>query len=441
MCYQTADNWADRHSRWIRRRKTKALAKGRVSDGILADCAAFCRDLKAASEHFKMTADNVINYDETRVMVGKSGEYRLERVGKERGQVRKDKAKTLGSLLTFASAAGHVLMSVWIIKGKKRADMDKALLGADFCIADTKYELRSDVPRYYAFTESGYSNKHVHKSAIETFCKIWQLRHPGMHCYLLGDQLDCHKKTNIIKAALEKDVFMWLLPANTSHFLQPLDHAVFGLFKKKIGTAHVGVRLRGDETSSDALKGLYGVAYDAERSALMPRVIKKAFKATGIYPLDEARIMKLARDNAGELERAVDTELELKCASIMRRALEARVQAAKPATPVRAKKALLRGNAVFSPDGLIAADAAARAEAAEAKAKTKKKRQDAAAAKKARTCHAVKCKVECKSARQRLKWSHCSDCGAIYCTAHGRAFDLHIRKHVQETQPVPMDVV
>ena len=445
MAKQTAYNWADRHRRWIKKRKTKQLARGRVSDDIVDDCQAFCELFKAAGNEFQMSAKNVINYDETRVMVGTGGEYRLERVGKDRAQVRKEKGRTLGSLLTFVSAEGKVLMSVWIIKGKKGCGNDKNLLEADFHIPATSYELRSDVLRFYAVTATGYSNTDLQKSAISKFCEIWALRHPGLHCYLLGDQLRCHQDIATIKAALTNNVFMWLLPANASHFLQPLDHACFALFKKKIRAADVGVRLGGHKSTPDSLAGLYSVAYEAERAALMPRVIQRAFESTGIWPFRPVKIMELARANAGEVEHAERTAYDARAADMMTKALQAREQAAGPQKPVRRNKAKHDGKSIFSPHQLLEKAAAQKAEAAAAKETAKKKRLDKAkakaAAKKARTCWATRCDKVSRSSRVSSKWKKCSECPARYCPAHQRAYTLHTKKHEKEAQPVPMDVV
>lgn len=61
----------------------------------------------------------MFNFDETRI-VQKGGNmklFRVEAAGKERANVRSTRHNTVASLLTFVSADGGVLLSVYILNG------------------------------------------------------------------------------------------------------------------------------------------------------------------------------------------------------------------------------------------------------------------------------------------------------------------------------------
>ena len=66
------------------------------------------------------------------------------------------------------------------------------------------------------------------------FCNAWQEISKSRYCYDFGDQLGAQKNDIVTKKCLKKIVFICLLPANTSHFLQPLDDVVFACFKQTL---------------------------------------------------------------------------------------------------------------------------------------------------------------------------------------------------------------
>lgn len=49
---------------------------------------------------------------------------------------------------------------------------------------------------------------------------------------LIGDNLQSHFTPSVIRAAKDKGVYFTPLPPNSTHIMQPLDVAVFGLVKK-----------------------------------------------------------------------------------------------------------------------------------------------------------------------------------------------------------------
>ena len=64
-------------------------------------------------------ADNVYNYDETRVSIADEGGVMNEKVSKECVQHRGMRGKTNGSLVSFVGAYKIVMMSVKIFLAKK----------------------------------------------------------------------------------------------------------------------------------------------------------------------------------------------------------------------------------------------------------------------------------------------------------------------------------
>ncbi len=75
---------------------------------------------------------------------------------------------------------------------------------------------------------------------------------------------------------------MWLLPSNTSHFLQPLDHLVFATFKKLIAKETYAAVVYAVFAGQDLDTLLFGLVLDIEQDAFTPRIIRAAFRNTGL---------------------------------------------------------------------------------------------------------------------------------------------------------------
>ena len=170
------------------------------------------------------------------MFISTNGVICLEHISKERPQRQGFKGRTIGSLVSFVGANGLVYMSVWIFKAKISSDEseedDEGLAQADFTLLVKDNILRSNWPRFYVFSKSGYSNKKIHSNIMAKFGEIWKHCEPKHYCWLFGDQLAAHKTADIVKNSLADGVMCWLLPANTSHFLQLLDDKVFARFKQ-----------------------------------------------------------------------------------------------------------------------------------------------------------------------------------------------------------------
>ena len=285
--YKWAISFQKRHEEELKMRKTKLLASKRVDKRIPDHVLQFICQVETVSEHYPMSASNVVNYDETRVFIGVDGEICMEHISKDRAQKRGFKGRTIGSLVSFVAANGQVLMSGWIFKAKQaKEDENSDMLTDEFNIAEDKPNLRGKWQRFYAFTTSGYSNKMLHRSIIRKFAAVWNEIDNQKHCWLFGDQLGCHKCPKMVKEALEFRVMCWLFPANTSHFLQPLDDLIFARFKQVLKLTARKLSLGHNLNPYDLSAALYDAGYRAEQEAFTERVIVRAFERTGVWPFN-----------------------------------------------------------------------------------------------------------------------------------------------------------
>ena len=258
----TMKRFLKRHKDSLRVTKSKLLAAKRTDESTLDSVADFCASLEEMRGRYKMMAKNTINYDETRIFVGQGGESVIERKDKKRTQRKGFKGRAVGSLVSFIAADGAVLMSVWIMKCE--VDKETGLLKCDLRLPHGKHLLRGKWPRFFCFTQSTYNNSEVHRDIMKKFCEVWKLHNPNLHCYVFGDQLACHYDIETVRSSLQDHIFIWSLPANTSHFLKPLDDACFARLNQGIRTLVSGVRLSGSNTGEDVIDRIHSVAYEVE---------------------------------------------------------------------------------------------------------------------------------------------------------------------------------
>ena len=112
---------------------------------------------------------------------------------------------------------------------------------------------------------------------------------------MFGDQLGAHKSATVTEACLKRNVLSCLLPANTSHFLQPLDDTVFAWFKQAVSNEFKGYKLSQQTTSQDIKCMMFEATYHAEVLAFTERVIKRSFSNTGMFPWNRDLILGKAK--------------------------------------------------------------------------------------------------------------------------------------------------
>ncbi len=291
--------WLKENKKFLSRRKSKHLAKKRNSNYMLTEVASFIDQVEEMRLTSPMTEHNVVNYDETRVCITTDGEMIVEFNPKDRANAHGHHAHVLGSLLTFVAANGSVLCSCWI--SKATFDTDSGVAQTEVFTRDTRYPIRSSWARYMGFTDTGYVNDAMFERCVAAFCDEWKANGKSDHVWLFGDQLGSHTRVNLARKALESGVCMWLSPSNTSHFLQPLDEKIFALFKSKISAASYDLSVAASFANVRLQQLWWSLAFDAETTAFTPRVIKSAFRTTGLFPWDPKRIMARAELNAGKI--------------------------------------------------------------------------------------------------------------------------------------------
>ncbi len=398
--------WMRTHNDEISARKTKALTSRRAAKVIVAEVENFILAVDMHREKVPMRARNVLNYDETIIKVAADGHYVFENRYKQRCQSIGCTRTTLGTLLPIVSAAGQVLCSFWVLKG------------AEDCVQQVVLPdgLPSAWPRFWVWTATGYMNSEAFAVCLEKFLEVWTAQHPGQTAWLIGDNLGVHRQIDLIKRALELNVEFWFLPANSSHFLQPLDAAPFAKLKKYFVKETYSAMFKAKLLGSPEMQTLATLAFEAELYALTPNAIKSGFSDSGIFPWKPDLIEELVEANVCGAGQCVDDDKAVLVEAAAEVITAFRNDAADRANKTRKVAMRIQRDRLFNPADIV--------EQAELLAKEKEaKVREQMRIEVSQTCQHILCDSD---RRGKRKWHECEHCLFVVCPAHKTDLALHM---------------
>ncbi|XP_053374341.1 uncharacterized protein LOC128546943 [Mercenaria mercenaria] len=135
-------------------------------------------------------------------------------------------------------------------------------------------------------SESGWSNGEIFQDYLKTHFipYVRPTQASSQPILLIYDGHSSHKTPQLISWAKEQGLILFVLPAHSSHLLQPLDVSIFGPFKNYYYSEcstymhqHLGQTITKYEICS--------IACRAYLKAMTPLNIQAGFRKTGIYPL------------------------------------------------------------------------------------------------------------------------------------------------------------
>ena len=134
---------------------------------------------------------------------------------------------------------------------------------------------------------------------MDKFDAEWEVRNPGVPSILFGDQLGVHRQPDVVERALEKAVYLFYLPKNTSHVTQPLDEAPFANFKSIVAAGAEQGATDGMLSSEGTRNVLLHAAFTAEARAFSRASIVGAFRRCGLWPFVPELMISQVADALG----------------------------------------------------------------------------------------------------------------------------------------------
>ena len=136
----------------------------------------------------------------------------------------------------------------------------------------------------YRSSQSGWSNSNL----FHDFFSNNFLHHVTTRpCVLLYDGHSTHVTCDVIEAARQEGVHLFVLPPHTSHCLQPLDVSVFSPFKKNLSSeCHKFLHANPSRVLvKEDLPNIIGTAFT---TSMTVSTIMSGFRKTGIFPYDSS---------------------------------------------------------------------------------------------------------------------------------------------------------
>ena len=134
-------------------------------------------------------------------------------------------------------------------------------------------------------SESGWSNSDIFKQYLQDhFLPYVRTQASSSEPILLiFDGHASHVSPSLIEWANNHNTILFVLPAHTSHLLQPLDVAMFGPFKSFYYT-ECAIFMRNHIGQTITKYDMCSMACKAYLKAFIPINIQSGFRKTGIYP-------------------------------------------------------------------------------------------------------------------------------------------------------------
>ena len=237
---------------------------------------------KAISE---VAPQNVYNMDESGVqMTTRKCAVVAARGSKRVPQLATGEKGETVSLIACCSATGVFLPPFLIFKGVRG-----------------KQEFGDGLPvgSQFVMTQSGYAQSET----FQQFVTFFLCHKPSGNCLIIMDGHRSHIDAEAFRIAEQNSIKILLLPAHTSHELQPLDVAVFKPLKQafydqsKFWHAQHPGRGLNKLSFSDVFTPSWNKAATRENAVA-------GFEATGIWPLNPRRIRDSAFDTSAPSERS-----------------------------------------------------------------------------------------------------------------------------------------
>jgi hypothetical protein len=144
---------------------------------------------------------------------------------------------------------------------------------------------------YFSANSKGWtSNLHGVEWLKRVFEPSTRTKSAGRYRLLICDGHDSHISGSFISHCIQNKIALLILPAHTSHLLQPLDVAIFGPLKKKLTTA---LSYLNEAQLVRIQKAEWLDVYVKARTQAFSREnIESAFRGAGLYPLQPQRVLR-----------------------------------------------------------------------------------------------------------------------------------------------------
>lgn len=308
-----ATRYLQRHHKELLKKKQKPIELARKEAHEPEHIRQWFIDLKQLMKHWNVKWIDVYNMDESGFRIGIGGIEYVIASAADGGKRLWASCETNRTHITSVDAIGT---DGWfsepflILKGK---DLQERW----FTATDLSNEAS------LAVSESGYANDELCYEFIIRFEQQTRQRADGRFRLLLMDNYGSHAIKEILEYLWKHDVIPYTLPPHTSHFLQPLDVAVFQQYKHYHKQAVNDANYTGclDYSNMEFLAAVT----DIRKKAFQRHIVKAGWRKAGLHPWNpDVAIKTIEREFGGGVGGDINDDI---------RALERSHQELEPSTP------------------------------------------------------------------------------------------------------------
>jgi DDE superfamily endonuclease len=168
------------------------------------------------------------------------------------------------------------------ISGSSKVSYDPMIIMSRIVFKEQHFDNNLSDGVLFSISKSGYTNDRLSFEWIKHFNSQTKAMKKGKYRMLIMDGHGSHLTNEFINYCWTEDIVPFLLPAHTTHLLQPLDIGVFQSYKHyHQESLEESVRYGGsDYTKLDFLAGLTKI----RKHTFKPSTIRSAFQKAGLIP-------------------------------------------------------------------------------------------------------------------------------------------------------------
>ena len=293
-----AKDFVCRHGDVLCRKKGKITSPTRSSDTMLERTKEFIDTMNTLIERGVINKSNLLVFDETVIGDGDScclviGERKDSGGGNI--NVLRTREQALGCYIPFSTVDGKTPFRVMIFKTKDvQGDGNVMTVLTPFAESRTG----RGPHRVFFHNKTGFLSGDEFAPMMEEFTNWWNIRNPGLHCFLLCDNLPVHRIEHVVKAARIQGIHLINIMPGSSHWFQVHDQLPFANLKKLMNDKKNEILGSFFRESDVRRKILMGIFYEAERRALREDILRKSFAEVGLWPWNPEKIMKICAEHS-----------------------------------------------------------------------------------------------------------------------------------------------
>jgi len=292
------DDFVERHKEHICEKPGKILSPTRCYSSMLRKTQEFVSGLDSLFASNTINQNNLVVFDET--VIGDSESLPIvigEKIYSGGGNISvvRTREAMLCSYIPFSLADGSTPFRVTICKRDKRTKDESTLTAV---IPEKEKGLRSAPHRLLLLSDTGFVTLDLFKHIMDEFTKWWTTTRPGLHCFLICDNLRAHVNYEIVNNALINGIHIFTIMSGSSNWFQVHDQFPFANLKNRMRELKNEVLASSDFTSQQRRMLLTAAFYDAEYYAFQPRFVLSSFEQVGLFPWDKDIIFRACKEHS-----------------------------------------------------------------------------------------------------------------------------------------------